>query len=144
MRLTWDQYFIKLAEATALRSSCLSRNVGAVLVKDNRVLSTGYNGPPSGLEHCSACKRTESGKGLETCPAVHAEQNAIIYALKTFGDITGATLYVNCQPCTTCCKIIITAGIKKVVYSKQYIDNYGLSLLREAGIEIIGGVTNDI
>ena len=134
-RLTWDEYFLEVAKAAAKRSVCLSRGIGAVLVKDNRILSTGYNGPPAGYPHCISCRRKVSGTELDKCPAMHAEQNAILYALKEFGDISGSTLYVTTQPCTQCCKIIITVGIKRVVYSEVYADDFGLMMLEKAGIE---------
>jgi len=135
MRLSWDQYYLKMAEVAGLRSACLSRKVGAIIVKNNRVLSTGYNGVPAGLPHCTSCKRT-SGEKLETCSAVHAEQNAILYALKEFGDISGSTIYVSTQPCTTCCKLIITAGIKRVIFMNRYADDLGLNLLILGGVEL--------
>lgn len=134
-RLTWDEYFLEVAKAAAKRSACLSRSIGAVLVKDNRILSTGYNGPPAGHSHCVSCRRKTSGTELDKCPAVHAEQNAILYALKEFGDISGSTLYVVTQPCTQCCKIIATVGIKRVIYSEAYADNFGLTILAKAGVE---------
>ena len=136
-RLSWDEYFIEIAKATALRTTCLKRKVGAVITKDNRVLSTGYNGPPAGLSHCFTCIRSKSGENLLECRGVHAEQNAILYALKEFGDISDTSIYITTQPCTTCCKLIITAGIRKVVFNERYPDNYGLNLLLEAGIEVL-------
>ena len=140
--LNWDEYFIKIAETTALRSPCLSRSVGAVIVdNDNRILSTGYNGPPAGLSHClmGDCYRSTSktGDNLSECRAVHAEQNAIMYALKCFSSIKNTKIYVTTQPCTTCCKLIIVSGITKVVYSKAYTNNLGLNMLKEAGVEVL-------
>jgi len=143
-RLSWDEYFIEVAAAAALRTTCLRRKVGAVLVKDNRIIATGYNGPPAGFDHCETCHRkdSDSGSDLQGCYGVHAEQNAILYATKIAGDISGSTLYVTTQPCTYCCKIIIVAGISKVVFSTKYNDTFGLNMLKKAGIvikEVNGG-----
>ena len=135
-RLTWDQYFLNIAEVTARRSPCLSRRVGAVIVKNNRILSTGYNGPPSGLEHCE--KTCLSSAFKNHCRSVHAEQNAILYALKTVGDISNTILYSTTQPCNACSKFIITVGITKVVYREEYNkEQLGLKMMQEAGIEIL-------
>jgi dCMP deaminase len=138
-RPDWDTYWMNIVEQIGKRSTCLRRNIGAVVVKDNYIVSTGFNGAPKSLPHCSeiGCLRDElkipSGTRHEICRGVHAEQNAIIR-----GDplrMEGATMYVNAKPCKICAKMIINSGIKKVVYIEFYPDNEGVKLLREAGIE---------
>ncbi|WP_456329190.1 deoxycytidylate deaminase [Archaeoglobus sp.] len=141
-RPTLDEYFMEIASVVAKRSTCLRQHVGAVIVKDKRILATGYNGAPSGLPHCDevGCLRDKmdvpSGERQELCRGVHAEQNAIIQAAKFGISVDGGTLYSTHCPCITCAKIIINAGIKRVVYGKEYADKRGLELLREAGIEV--------
>jgi dCMP deaminase len=141
-RPTLDEYFMEIASVVAKRSTCLRQHVGAVIVKDKRILATGYNGAPSGLPHCYeiGCLRetmsVPSGERQELCRGVHAEQNAIIQAAKFGISVDDATLYSTHCPCITCAKIIINAGIKRVVYGKEYADKRGLELLREAGIEV--------
>ncbi len=138
-----DTYFMDIAKVVAKRSTCLRQNVGAVIVKDKRILSTGYNGAPTGLPHCLdiGCLREElniaSGERHELCRAVHAEQNAIIQAAVHGVSIAGGTLYTTHQPCIMCAKMIINAKIKKVVYGKRYADERGLEFLREANIEVV-------
>lgn len=133
---------MEIAKVVAKRSTCLRQNVGAVIVKDKRILSTGYNGAPMGLPHCLdiGCLREElnvpSGERHELCRAVHAEQNAIIQAAVHGVSIKGATLYTTHQPCIMCAKMIINAGIVRVVYGKKYADERGLEFLKEAGIRI--------
>ncbi len=142
MRPSLDEYFMEIARVVAKRSTCLRQNVGAVIVKDKRILSTGYNGAPMGLPHCLdiGCLREElnvpSGERHELCRAVHAEQNAIIQAAVHGVSIKDATLYTTHQPCIMCAKMIINAGIKRVVYGKKYADERGLEFLKEAGIQI--------
>ncbi|MBO8180000.1 MAG: cytidine/deoxycytidylate deaminase family protein [Archaeoglobus sp.] len=141
-RPTLDEYFMEIASVVAKRSTCLRQHVGAVIVKDKRILATGYNGAPSGLPHCDevGCLRDKmdvpSGERQELCRGVHAEQNAIIQAAKFGISVDGGTLYSTHCPCITCAKIIINAGIKRVVYGKEYADKRGLELLREAGVEM--------
>jgi len=141
-RPTLDEYFMEIASVVAKRSTCLRQHVGAVIVKDKRILATGYNGAPSGLPHCDevGCLRDKmavpSGERQELCRGAHAEQNAIIQAAKFGISVDGGTLYSTHCPCITCAKIIINAGIKRVVYGKEYADKRGLELLREAGIEV--------
>ncbi len=138
-----DDYFMEIARVVAKRSTCLRQNVGAVIVKDKRILSTGYNGAPMGLPHCLdiGCLREQlnvpSGERHELCRAVHAEQNAIIQAAYHGVSIKDATLYTTHQPCIMCAKMIINAGIKKVVYGSKYADNRGLEFLKEANIEVV-------
>ena len=133
---------MEIASVVAKRSTCLRQHVGAVIVKDKRILATGYNGAPSGLPHCEevGCLRDRmsvpSGERQELCRGVHAEQNAIIQAAKFGISVDGGTLYSTHCPCITCAKIIINAGIKRVVYGKEYADKNGLKLLEEAGVEI--------
>ena len=125
----WDKRFIELAELVASWSSCYQENrqVGAVIVKDKRIMTTGYNGAPSGIESCKTkgkCLRREldvpSGTKLELCYAVHAEQNAICQAAQHGHAIDGGTAYVTISPCLTCAKLLVNAGIKEVVYSGEY------------------------
>ena len=142
----WDKRFIELSEVVANWSSCYQENrqVGAVIVKDKRILTTGYNGAPSGIESCKSrkiCLRRQqgipSGTKLEICYAVHAEQNAIAQAAKLGVSVDGATLYCTHQPCVICCKMIINAGIKRVVYKYGYPDEFSLQLFDEAKIEVV-------
>lgn len=142
-RPTLDEYFMEIAKVVATRSTCLRQKVGAVIVKDKRILATGYNGAPSGLPHCLdiGCLREQlkvpSGERQELCRGVHAEQNAIIQAAVHGVSIAGGTLYTTHQPCIACAKMIINAGIKRVVYGRRYADERGLEFLKEAGIEVV-------
>jgi dCMP deaminase len=142
IRPSWDQYFMRMAELAATRSTCLRRQVGAVIVKDKKVLATGYNGAPSGLKHCLdiGCLRDElgipSGERHELCRATHAEQNAIVQAAMFGVSIKDATMYSTTQPCILCTKLIINAGIKKLVIKDSYPDEMSLQMLNEAKIEI--------
>ncbi len=139
----WDGRFIQMAETVAGWSSCFKtdRQVGAVIVKDKRILTTGYNGASSGILSCvekGECLRVklgiESGTRHELCYAVHAEQNAIIQAAKLGISVDGATLYCTHQPCVICAKMIINAGIKRVVYKYGYPDDFSMSLFDQAGV----------
>ena len=142
-RPSWTDYFIELARIAATRSTCLRRQVGAVLVRDRRVLSTGYNGAPRGIMHCEerGCLRNElgipSGERQELCRAVHAEQNAIIQAALSGVSIEGAEIYVTLFPCSVCAKSLINAGIKRIVYVEGYPDKLSEQLLEEAGIDLL-------
>ncbi|KXG77932.1 tRNA-specific adenosine deaminase [Fervidicola ferrireducens] len=142
-RPPWDDYFMEIARVVAKRSTCLRRSVGAVVVLEKRILTTGYNGAPTGLAHCLevGCLREKmgipSGERHELCRGLHAEQNAIIQAAVWGISIKGATLYVTCQPCALCAKMLINAGIKKIVYEGEYPDELAMELLSEAGIEIV-------
>ncbi len=142
----WDKRFMEMAKVVGSWSSCYqeNRHVGAVIVRDKRILTTGYNGAPSSVESCAEkgeCLRRKlnipSGTRHELCYAVHAEQNAICQAAKLGIPLEGATIYVTHQPCTICTKIIINAGIKKVVYAEGYPDDFSLQILKEAKVEII-------
>ncbi len=142
----WDKRFMDMAKLVATWSSCFQENrqVGCVIVKDKRIVTTGYNGAPSGVVSCKdkkECLRRKlnipSGTHHEICYAVHAEQNAIVQAGRLNVNIKGATMYVTHQPCVICAKLIINAGIEKVVYNSGYPDNFSLELLSEAGVEVI-------
>jgi dCMP deaminase len=139
-RPTLDEYFMEIATVVARRSTCLRNQVGALFVKNKRILSTGYNGAPAGLEHCDVvgCARegVASGTRHELCRAVHAEQNAIIQAALHGISIEGATLYCTHQPCILCAKMMINARIAKVVYQRSYPDGTALDFLQQAGIEV--------
>jgi len=142
-RPPWDDYFMEIARVVAKRSTCLRRSVGALVVLEKRILTTGYNGAPTGLAHCLeiGCLREKmgvpSGERHELCRGLHAEQNAIIQAAVWGISIKGATLYVTCQPCALCAKMLINAGIKKIVYEGEYPDELSMELLKEAGIEVV-------
>lgn len=131
-----------LAEEVATRTTCLRRAVGAVIVKDRRILATGYNGVPSGLRHCSetGCLREQmgvpSGQRHELCRGLHAEQNAIIQAARYGIDISGASIYITTQPCVVCAKMLINAGITEVVYQNPYDDALSQELIAESGMKM--------
>jgi dCMP deaminase len=142
-RPSWDEYFFKITELVATRSTCLRRKVGAILVKDRRILSTGYNGAPQGLPHCLevGCLReaenVPSGQRHELCRAIHAEQNAIIQAARHGISVVGATLYCTTQPCVICTKMLINAGVEKIYFREGYPDQLSERMLAEAGVEMI-------
>lgn len=140
----WDQYFMEMAELVASRSTCLRRNVGAVIVRNRHIIATGYNGAPKGLEHCTdrgKCIRNEmnipSGERHELCRALHAEQNAIIQAASLGQSVEGGTIYITHQPCIICAKMIINAGIKRIVIRNGYPDELARTMLEEAGITLV-------
>lgn len=141
-RPSWDDYFMDIAQRVATRSTCLRRQVGAVIVLDKRILATGYNGAPRGLPHCdeTGCLRSQldipSGQRQEICRALHAEQNAFLQAALHGVSVAGGTIYVTLQPCVTCAKMIINAGIKRVICAQSYPDELARSFLAEAGIEL--------
>lgn len=143
-RPSWDEYFMQMAELTAKRSTCLRRQVGAVIVKDKHIIATGYNGAPRGLKHCDelgGCLRQKlqvpSGQRHELCRALHAEQNAIIQAATLGQSIEEGTIYVTHQPCVICAKMIINAGIKRIVVREGYPDELATEILNEAGLKVI-------
>ena len=142
VRPSWDEYFIEITRLVAKRSTCLRRQVGAVLVKDKNILATGYNGAPSGTSHCLdiGCLREKlgipSGERHELCRGLHAEQNAIIQAAKHGTTIDGATLYCTTMPCIICAKMIINAGIRRIVYEEGYADQLATEMLAESAITI--------
>ncbi|MDY6367754.1 MAG: dCMP deaminase family protein [Clostridia bacterium] len=142
----WDERFMQMAETVAGWSSCFqeNRHVGAVIVKDKRIVATGYNGAPAGIKSCAErgeCLRRvrniASGTMQEVCYAVHAEQNAIIQAAKLGIPLDGAVMYVTHQPCVICTRMIINSGIKKVIYKNGYPDDFALQLFSESNVEII-------
>ena len=141
-RPSWDTYFMDITFLVAKRSTCLRRAVGAIVVKDKRILSTGYNGAPTGIKHCNeaGCLRAElkvaSGEKHELCRGIHAEQNAIIQAAFHGVGIKGATLFCTNLPCSICAKMIINAGIKKICYHSGYADAISKEMLDAAGIEV--------
>lgn len=142
-RPSWNEYFIKITEQVAGRSTCLRRQVGALLVKDKRILATGYNGAPTGLKHCLdiGCLRDRenvlSGERHELCRGLHAEQNAIIQAALHGIGAKGASLYCTHQPCVLCAKMIINAGIKEIIFKSGYPDPLAEELLSEAKVKLI-------
>ena len=141
----WDVRFMQLTETVATWSSCyqVNRHVGAIIVKDKRVIATGYNGAPAGIQSCEEkgeCLRRKleipSGTKHELCFAVHAEQNAVIQAAKLGVNINGATLYCTHQPCVICAKIIINSGISRVVYKEGYPDEFSMLLFKAANVTV--------
>lgn len=139
-RPSWDEYFMSIARLVAGRSTCLRRNVGAVLVRDRHILATGYNGPPAGLPHCdeTGCVREQrgvpTGERHELCRGIHAEQNAIIQSANYGTGIRGATVYTTLHPCSVCAKMIINAGLVRVVTDDSYPDDLASDMLKAAGI----------
>lgn len=142
-RPSWDDYFLKIVVTVAERSTCLRRQVGALIIKDKRILASGYNGAPTGLQHCLeiGCLREKlgipSGERQELCRGLHAEQNAIIQAAYYGISIKGGSLYSTIQPCITCAKMIINAGIEKLIYKGDYPDQLAMDILKESGITVI-------
>ncbi|MBN2248670.1 MAG: cytidine/deoxycytidylate deaminase family protein [Coriobacteriia bacterium] len=139
-RPSWDEYFMAITEQVGQRSTCTRRHIGAVIVKDKRILATGYNGVPSGLAHCDevGCLREQrgipSGTQHELCRGIHAEQNAVIQAARHGTAIDGATVYCTHQPCVLCAKILINAGITEIIYRNPYPDALATEMLQEAGV----------
>ena len=144
-RPQFDDIFMELAVNLAKRSHCIKRHVGAVLTKDTRIISIGYNGPPSGTHNCDSefpkvgCPRDSKG-GCSL--AIHAEQNALLYAVKNKTEVTGATLYVTLSPCLACARIIFTMGVQKVIYLNSYAEHKGITsdegvdFLKKFGVEV--------
>ena len=143
---TFDEIYMELAENLAKRSHCVKAKVGAVLTKDTRIISLGYNGPPAGTNNCDeewpevGCPRDSKG----SCSlALHAEQNAILYAAKNNFSVDGSTLYVTLSPCISCARVIFTTGIKKIYYLNSYADfkglpsDEGVDFLRKFGVEVV-------
>ena len=139
-RPSWDEYFMKITCLVSERSTCLRRKVGAIIVKDKRIISTGYNGAAKGLAHCLdvGCLRERmgvpSGERHELCRGAHAEQNAIIQAASGGVSMEGATMYCTTAPCSTCSKMIVNAGIERLVLGGEYPDKLGEDIIGEAGI----------
>ena len=142
-RPSWKDYFMEITEVVATRATCLRRQVGAIIVKDRRLLATGYNGAPTNLRHCkeTGCLREKmdvpSGERHELCRGLHAEQNAIIQAALHGISIAGSRLYCTHQPCLVCAKMIINAGIVEIVFAGDYPDRRAQELLEEAEIKLI-------
>ncbi len=143
MRPDWDEYFMNIADMVKTRSTCMRRQVGAVIVRDRRILTTGYNGTPSGLKHCRevGCLRDQmnipSGERHELCRGIHAEQNAIIQAAAFGVSIQNTTIYVTLSPCILCTKMLINSGITRIVTREAYNDDLALKMLQETGIEYV-------
>jgi len=144
VRPSWDQYFMNMAAVAATRSNCIKRHIGAIIVRDRQILSTGYNGTPKGIRNCNegGCPRcnafADSGTRLDECLCVHAEENAIVQAAYNGISIKDGTLYTTFCPCSYCAKSIINAGIAKVVYRERYgIDDVTRRLFHEAGVELV-------
>jgi len=143
-RPNWDEYFMEMAVLTARRSTCLRRQVGAVIVRDRHIIATGYNGAPRGIAHCAergGCLREKlnipSGERHELCMALHAEQNAIIQAATLGQSIESAMMYITHQPCVICSKMIVNAGIRRIIVKEGYPDQLSIELLAEAGLKIV-------
>lgn len=143
MRPSWQDYFMEISKTVRTRSTCLRRKVGSVLVRDRRILATGYNGAPQGIIHCEekGCKREElnvpSGERHEICRGLHAEQNAIIQAALHGVSTQGSVLYTTSQPCSLCAKMIINADIKKIVFDGYYPDELAMEILIEGDIDLV-------
>lgn len=142
-RPSWDEYFLEVAKLVSKRATCLRRHVGAVLVKDKRILATGYNGAPSGITHCidsGECLRTKlnipSGERHELCRGLHAEQNVLIQAALHGISTKDSILYLTNQPCIICAKMLINAGIKEIIINDGYPDKLSRSFLKEAKIKL--------
>lgn len=143
-RPDWDTYFLKITQLIAQRSTCMRRHVGAIIVKDRRILATGYNGAPIGVPHCfqtpGGCLRESqnipSGQRQELCRGLHAEQNAILQAAAFGVSLKDSELYCTHQPCITCAKMLINAGIKRVVFLGSYPDDLSLEMLKEGKITL--------
>lgn len=147
-RPTWHEYFMQIAHLAKKRCNCIREpKVGAVLVKDNRIIATGYNGTPHGVKNCyeGGCKRCmdrhenriKSGEGKHLCICIHAEQNAILQAAYQGVSTKGATLYTTVESCNTCAKMIINAGIVTVHCDETYTDHVGIQLLKDAGVKVV-------
>ena len=142
-RPSWDEYFLTITYDVAERATCIKRKVGSIIVKDHRILSSGYNGSPKGFSHCSEenCIRKQmdisSGHRHELCRGLHAEQNAIIQAAWHGVKIAGGTLYCTYQPCVICVKMMINAGIEKLVYTGAYPDELAAEMLKESKMEVV-------
>lgn len=141
-RKTKDVYFAEISDLVSSRSTCLRNQVGAVIVKDSQILSTGYNGAPKGLPHCSevGCLRDQlgvkSGERHELCRGLHAEQNAIIQAAYHGVSVNGAKIYCTTKPCSICTKMIINAGIEEIIYIEDYDDQLATQLLKESNLSM--------
>jgi len=141
-RPSWDEYFLSIAREVSRRSTCKRRQVGAILVKDKRILTTGYNGAPRGLEHCevTGCLREtlglSPGERVELCRGLHAEMNALLQGAIHGVRVDGATLYTTDSPCVSCAKMLINCGIKRIVSSADYPDPLAKEMLAAADVEV--------
>lgn len=141
-RPSWETYFMNITALVAKRSTCTRRSVGSVIVKDKRILSTGYNGAPTGIRHCieTGCLREKlkvaSGERHELCRGIHAEQNAIIQAAYHGVSIKDATVFCTNLPCSICAKMIINAGIKEICFQSGYADSMSEEMFKEANITV--------
>lgn len=140
-RPSWDEYFMEIAKLVSTRATCPRRSVGAIIVKDRRILSTGYNGAAAGLPHCPPGGPeydwpTGCMKAGHCIRSLHAEQNALLQAAKIGVPCEGASIYVTCQPCNSCAKMIINAGIRRVIYEGDYPDEFSKELFRDAKLEV--------
>ncbi len=143
---SWDEYFMKITDVVKSRADCLSRQVGAIIVKDHRILATGYNGTPHGIKNCTEggclrCLRRQKKEidwyeFEESCICIHAEQNAIIQAAYLGVSTKGGILYCTTNPCSSCAKMLINAGIKRVVCRMEHHDKEGIKLLKKAGVSV--------
>jgi dCMP deaminase len=141
-RPSWDEYFIDIAHLISSRSTCLRRKVGAIIVKDRRILATGYNGTPSGVKHCDEveCLREKlkipSGERHELCRGLHAEQNVLLQAALYGISVRDSAIYCTNQPCTICAKMLINAGVKEIIIANGYPDKMAVDFLKEARIKV--------
>ncbi|MEO0079891.1 MAG: cytidine/deoxycytidylate deaminase family protein [candidate division WOR-3 bacterium] len=141
-RKSWDRYFLDIAQLVSKRSTCLRRKVGAVIVRDKRILCTGYNGAPHGMAHCDevGCLRERlripAGERIEICRGIHAEQNALVQAAGFGISVAGGTLYCTHEPCITCAKMLVNAGVREFVVLEPYPDSLARRLLAEAGVRV--------
>jgi len=143
-RPSWDQYFMAITRQVATRSTCLRRKVGAIIVKEKRILTTGYNGAPKGVKNCldvGSCLREKlgvaAGQRHEICRGLHAEQNALLQGAYHGARIKGGIIYSTTQPCVMCAKMIINSGIKTIYHIEEYPDPLAMDLLAEAGVKLV-------
>lgn len=147
-RPNWDEYFMNIAHVVKSRSNCMTRQTGAIIVKDKRIIGTGYNGTPMGIKNCfeGGCPRCTArmngtvvpGNDLDKCVCCHAEENAIVHSALHGNATKGSMMYITFTPCTQCAKMIINAGITKVVSAEKYPNNdLSIDLLRDAGVELV-------
>ena len=140
IRPTWDEYFMSMVDLARTRSTCIRRNVGALIVKDRMIIATGYNGPPTGQAHCedTGCLREQldlpSGERHEICRGLHAEQNALAQAAMRGASVKDATIYISHSPCNICAKMLVNAGIAEIVFVGDYPDPYAKEVLEQSSI----------
>jgi dCMP deaminase len=141
-RPSWDAYFMQIAHLVKTRATCPRRSVGALIIREKRILCTGYNGAPRGIAHCPPEGPTEDWplgclRAGHCIRSLHAEQNALLQAAMIGVSCEGATMYVTCQPCNSCAKMIINAGIVRVIYEGDYPDDFSIELFRESGMDVL-------